>query len=220
MTTPVLGILMILITIGLVFSAVAIAVVRRLQNRRPPLARSAAVLAGWATVYAVVLVAVSLASEPRTLGLGENKKFCGFYIDCHRQIAVAAVDRLDSIGATRPEGVFYVLSLRIGSDAKVARMRLIDPQLAIVDADGRRHLRSAAGEAALAQERGPLPALTDTVGPGGSYVTTVVFDLPRDAREPRLTVTDGWWADRLIEFFLVGDEDSFLHRRTTFRLDA
>lgn len=220
MTTPALGILMILVTIGLVFSAVAIAVVRRLQNRRPPLARAATILAGWAAVYAVVLVAVSLASEPRVLSLGEDKKFCGFYIDCHRQLAVTAVERLDSIGAMRPGGVFYVLTLRIGSDAKIARMRLIDPRLEIVDAAGRRHGRSAAGEQALARVRGPLPALTDTVGPGGSYLTTVVFDVPRDAREPHLRATDGWWADRLIEFFLVGDEDSFLHAPTTFRLDA
>jgi len=45
-----------------------------------------------------------------------------------------------------------------------------------------------------------------------------VFDLPGDAREPRLDVTDLPLPDRLVEFILIGDEDSFRHARTTFRL--
>ncbi len=216
--TPGPGILMILISVALVFAGAALLLIRRLQGRPAPVARVAAVLGGWAVLYAAVLGVVSLRSEARLLGLNEDKKFCGFYLDCHRQLAVVRVERADSIGATRPNGVFYVVTLRISSDAKVARMRFIDPRLRVTDAAGRAHERSEAGEEALTRERGPLLSLTDPVGPGGGYLAAVVFDLPRDGTDLLLHVTDGWWADRLIEFLLVGDEDSFLHRKTAFRL--
>jgi hypothetical protein len=31
-------------------------------------------------------------------------------------------------------------------------------------------------------------------------------------------VTEGIWADKIIELFLIGDEDSLLHKRTAFEL--
>jgi hypothetical protein len=45
-----------------------------------------------------------------------------------------------------------------------------------------------------------------------------VFDLPRSVRRPRLQFTEGYWIDRLIELFLIGDEDSLLHGKTTLLL--
>lgn len=218
MNTPILGILLVLFTAALVFGSAAVVLIALLRGRRPPLLRLALALGTWAAVYAIALVTTSLASAPRVLDVGGTKRFCGFYIDCHTHIAVAAIERLDRIGATDAGGVFYAVTLRVGSDAKKARLRLVGPDLSISDASARRFPRSPTGEAALAQARGPQRPLTDPLDPGDSYVTTVVFDVPRDARDARLHVTDGWWADRLIEFFLVGDEDSFLHEETSFRL--
>ncbi|GEM_PF-6615006 len=57
------------------------------------------------------------------------------------------------------------------------------------------------------------------VGPAGFYTKDIVFDLPSDIQNPRLLVTQGIWVERLIEFFLIGDEDSLFHRRTMFRLE-
>ncbi len=50
------------------------------------------------------------------------------------------------------------------------------------------------------------------------YTTKLVFELPADVRAPRLNIIEGHWLTRLSEFFLIGDEDSFLHKPTTFRL--
>ena len=212
------GILMILASVALAFG-LAVTVIAGLLRGRPPRAgRLAPVAGGWAVVYLAALLAVSLASEERVLGWGSDRKFCGFYLDCHTGIAVTGVQVLDSLGALRPGGRFHVVTLRVGSDAKIARLRLHNPRLTVTDAVARRLHRSAAGEAALARIRTPAPALTNELGPGGRYLTTVVFDIPADAQEPRLAVTQGWWVDRLIEFFLIGDEDSFLHARTTIRL--
>jgi hypothetical protein len=171
-------------------------------------------------LYLGTLVTVSLASDERVLGWDSGKRFCGFYLDCHSQIAVTGVEVLDTLGGVRADGRFHVVTLRIGSDAGIAHMRLTDPHLTVTDGARCRVHRSAAGEAALARARGPQRPLTDSVGPGGAYLTTVVFDVPADLPEPRLAATEGWWADRLVEFFLIGDEDSFLHARTTIRLTS
>lgn len=213
-----IGILLILVTAVLVFGSAVAVLTALLRGRRPPVARLAMGLGAWAVLYAIALVITSVASEHRVLGLNQPKRFCGFYLDCHTQVAVATLEQLDAIGATRAEGTFHVVTLRVSSDARAARLRLAGTAMTVTDGQGRRYTRSAAGEAALATVRGPQPPLSEPIEPGASYLTTVVFDLPPDVREPRLHVTDGWWADRLLEFFLVGDEDSFLHGKTSFRL--
>jgi hypothetical protein len=214
------GILMILASVALAFGLGATAIGRLLRGRPARLGRLALVGAGWTVLYLGTLVTVSLASDERVLGWESGKRFCGFYLDCHSQIAVTGVEVLDTLGGVRADGRFHVVTLRIGSDAGIAHMRLTDPHLTVTDGARCRVHRSAAGEAALARARGPQRPLTDSVGPGGAYLTTVVFDVPADLPEPRLAATEGWWADRLVEFFLIGDEDSFLHARTTIRLTS
>lgn len=219
-STPGFGILMVLGTLALAFGAAVWWIVRALRRDPRPWRPIIYTGATWAGLYLVLLAATGFTSEERVLGLDEDKKFCGFYLDCHAQIAVAGVERLDSIGARRPDGVFVLVTLRVSSDARAVPMRLIDPHLLVRDARGRAFPRSPAGEEALAQLRGEQPPLTDPVGPGGAYTTTVVFDLPRDVSSPRLDVTQGFWAERLIEKFLIGDEDSLWHKRTTLSLTA
>lgn len=218
MNTPGFGILMVLVSVTLAFGLAVAAIARVLRGRPARVGHLALAAGAWATFYVATLLAVSLGSRARVLAWDADKKFCGFYLDCHPQIAVTGVEVLDSLDHMRPEGRYHVVTLRVGSDARVARMRLTEPRLTVTDSAGRSFDRSAAGEAALADIRGPQRALTDEVEPGSSYPTTVVFDLPADARAPQLAVTQGWWVDRLIEFLLIGDEDSFLHAKTTIRL--
>ena len=218
METPGFGILMILVTVMLAFGLGVAVIARLLRGQAPRVGRLAVLAGAWALLYVAALLAVSLGSDERVLGWDADKKFCGFYLDCHTQIAVTGVEVLDSLGSVRADGRFHVVTLRIGSDARAVPMRLHNPRLTVTDETGRRYPRSDRGEAALAATRGPLAALTDDVGPGRSYAAAVVFDLPPDACDPRLAVTEGWWADRLVEFLLIGDEDSFLHARTTIRL--
>jgi hypothetical protein len=222
MQTPTLGILMLLVSFGLVVLVAASFVVARLARRPPPVRNVALATGGWALVYLATLVGTSLASEPRVLDVNEDKKFCGFYLDCHLQLAVAGVDTARALGPAaapvRATGVFVVVTLRVSSDAKRADMRFIGPRLVVRDAAGRTFERVAAAEAAVAAGGAPAEPLTRVVSAGDAFLTTVVFDLPADAAEPRLFASDGFWAERIVERLLIGDEDSFLHRRTAFRL--
>src|SRR5262245_38736809 len=109
MTTPTLGILMILATVGLVVLS-AIVFVQACITRRPGTRRLVAPRAvGWAALYAALLLGSSLTSSERVLGVEENKKFCGFYIDCHMQVAVTRVDTLRELGLRKANGLFYVV---------------------------------------------------------------------------------------------------------------
>lgn len=219
--TPGFGILMLLATVAVAF-AIGVAVIAALLRGRPlRVGRLALVAAAWIVLYLGALVTVSLRSAEQVLGWDADKRFCGFYLDCHRQVGVAAVEVLDTLAEARPEGRWHVVTLRIGSDARMARLRFYEPRVVVRTDGGRRvFTRSPAGEAALARLRGPQRPLTDELAPGGSYTTTVVFDLPADAGDPRLDVTDLPLPDRVVEFILIGDEDSFLHARTTIRLTS
>jgi hypothetical protein len=138
--------------------------------------------------------------------------------------AVVDVRRTPSLGTppneVRAAGEFYVVTLNVTSDARRATLSLDNPQAVIVDARGRVYQRSAIGERALANAVGPAIPLDEPV-PGDSHFTTpVVFDLPPDVRDPKLLLTDGSPIARVIEQFLIGDEDSFLHKRTYHALTA
>jgi hypothetical protein len=222
MHTPLLGILMFLGSLGLTALAAVIVVYTRLKHAPLPIKPMVAIGGAWAALYVVALTASSLTSRERVLRMNEDKAFCGFYLDCHLQVAVKNVDTARALGngvaPLRAGGMFYVVTLRVSSTAVRARMHLLDPQVVVRDAQGREHHRVPAAEAALAARGAPAESLTRDLGPEEEFLTTVVFDLPADAREPRLAVTEGIWADKLIELILIGDEDSFLHKRTAFEL--
>lgn len=212
MTTPTLGILMVLGTVALVMLASAILVHARITKRPLPWRPLLLATGGWALVYTTMLLASSLTSDERVLDVAQDKKFCGFYLDCHMQVAVTGVDTVREIGLRRANGVFYVVTLRVSSDAVRARLNLIAPRLVLRDAGGRSYdqVPDPHGAAALARE----------IGPEESFNSTVLFDVPEDAVNLRLHVSMGVWVDRLIEAVLIGDEDSILHKRTSFRIAA
>lgn len=212
MNTPLLGILMLLGTVGLVVLAVVLLVQARLARRSAPWRLIGVGAAGWASIYVALLLGSSLTSSERVLTADQDKKFCGFYIDCHMQVAVTRVDTLRELGLRKANGLFYVVTLRVSSDAVRARLSLIEPRLVMRDGAGRRYEN--------VPNTADMQALTRQIGPEESFESTVVFDLPEDASNLRLQVSEGFWIDRLIEALLIGDEDSVLHKKTSFRISA
>jgi hypothetical protein len=193
------------------------------RRGRPSAARSiAAIGAAWLAAYAALLVITSLASRERTLALGEMKRFCGFYLDCHLGVAVDRVDTLTQIGevsdALQAGGTFYVVTVRVSSDARRTPLELSQPHAVLVDAEGYSYERVPDAEQRLANA-GAAIHLDEWVGPGQSYTRRLVFDVPRGAREPRLHVTEGSPIERVVELAIIGDEDALLHARTLHALE-
>ena len=156
------------------------------------------------------------------LAPGEAKHFCGFYLDCHLAVSFASVRQTKTLGEGTQQraarGTYYVVSVRVSSDARAATVRLDDPDAYIVDAHGRRYDRSPEDEQAPRSVRG-MATLTGTVAPNGFYFAELVFDLPDDTDEPRLFISEGPWLNRFAKRFIVGNEESLFHKKMTFALD-
>jgi hypothetical protein len=175
-------------------------------------------LAGGAA-YSGALLTASLTSRERVLARGETLKFCGVYLDCHLGVAVEGVEQRAMISDIRANGTFYVVRLRVSSDARRATLRLGRPTFRILDSEGNRYSRAESAERALASGSGSRLPMVRPVPAGESYTVSVVFDLPREVEEPRLHVSDPAGVERVLEGVLIGDDDSILHKPTTLALN-
>src|SRR5688572_9988730 len=140
-----LGVPLLALTLIGLFAAGIAAVLATVRGRTRA-ARSIVLVAGaWVATYVTLLVVTSIASRERTLAIGETKRFCGFYLDCHMGVAVERVDTMSRIGESGDEvragGTFYVVTLRVSSDARRVALHLEQPRAVIVDAEGFRHER-------------------------------------------------------------------------------
>jgi hypothetical protein len=214
------GVPLLALTILGLLAAVVVAVLATVRGR-PGVARAIVlVAAAWVGAYATLLVVTSIASRERTLALGETKRFCGFYLDCHMGVAVERVDTMSRIGEPGDQvqagGTFYVITLRVSSDAMRVPLHLEQPSAVVVDAEGFRHERWLDAEQKLAQAK--LADLEQPVHAGESFTRAIVIDVPHGVRDPRLHVTMGGPLDRVVELAIIGDEDALLHAPTLHAL--
>ena len=215
----------VLLLAATLFGLVAFGIVASLARRRgrTHAAQSIfAVAAAWLAAYVALLVVTSLASSERTLALGETKRFCGFYLDCHMGVAVERVDTTSRIGdgsnLLQAGGTFYIVTVRVSSDARRVPLDLERPRAVLVDAEGYEYERVHDAEDRLASGSAPVD-LERRVEAGQSFARQLVFDVPRGAREPRLHVTEGSIIERALELAIIGDEDAMLHAPTLHALE-
>ncbi len=214
-----IGVLLFIITIGGLAAAVLLLGVSLVTGRaRLGTLASRGVLI-WIVVYAVALLESSVTSKERILARNEAKEFCGFYLDCHLRVAVSDVQTARSIADRKAMGNFYIVTLRVISDARnpSTKMRLLDPQVSVVDGFGNRFPRDVNAEAGLPS--GGVD-LGNDVTAKTPFEKEIVFDLPESATNPRLDIREGYAIDVAIEAILIGDEDSFLHKRTYLGLEG
>lgn len=152
-------------------------------------------------LYAALLVGYSSVSKEVALAPGAEKYFCE--LDCHIAYTVTGIHR---------DGNTLTVSLRTRFDERsIAPWRgdgLLSPsprEIEVVD--------SAARVYEPRETKGP--SLTTPLRPGQSYTTEYSFNVPADIQNPRLEVlTKGTFPERV----MIGNENSFLHRKVSFRL--
>lgn len=209
-----MGVLLMLMTIGGLIVAAVLFVIA-LYTGKAWLAKF--VFGGvvvWFVFYFTMLIGVSIFSSEKTLALNEPKAFCGFYIDCHMHAAVKSVRMAKTIGSKTANGEFYIVTVEVFSDAVTATLGLTTVDTHIVDASKREYNRDIEAESQLEQQ----PEFEKQIGPEESFEKVIVFDLPVDVKAPRLDIREGYGIDRVIEAFLIGDEDSIVHKRNYFKL--
>lgn len=210
---------------GLAVSAASLVVLHALvTGHRQRAWRVFLFTAAWIGAYAVVLSGASLLSEERVLAQGEQKYFCE--VDCHLAYSVESVTTTPILGAgeqqARARGMFYVVTLKTWFDERTISSRRpkdlpLFPNLrwaVVLDGQGRRHATSLAGMQALELPAGGNVPLTQSLRPGEAYQTVLVFDLPPDAANARLLLTD----PLPLNWLLIGHENSFFHKKVFFAL--
>lgn len=176
-----------------------------------------------ASTYIGALLFFSFTSKDIVLARGQEKHFCE--IDCHLAYSVLDVQQTKSLGAgadqATAKGMFYVVTVKTRFDQNTISSTRGNGELkpnsriaTIVDGAGRRYAVSAQGESALANSENVGIPLTTALRPGESYVTKLVFDLPTDVTNPTLLINEGQW----LTHFLIGNENSPLHKKTRFQL--
>jgi len=173
--------------------------------------------------YAGVLLVDSAVSQERILGPGDKKYFCE--IDCHLAYSVEGVETTPVVGPPldplRAQGRWHVVRLRTWFDKATISARRGDsplwpsPRLIyVVDAQGRRFEPSSAASRALEASGRASTPITQPLRPGESYETLLAFDLPADARDPKLYVG----TNDPVVFLLIGHEQSPFHPKAWFRI--
>jgi hypothetical protein len=163
-------------------------------------------MAAGAVIYFGLLMGFSLTSHETMLAHGQEKYFCE--IDCHLAYEVSDVQSERS-----PTGMQYLVTIRTRFDeTTISTSRPKDAPLTpsprtvqLIDNDGGR----------IAPESASGADLMTPLIPGESYETQFRFRVPDNARGLKLLVnTTPQWPDHIV----IGDENSWLHKKTYFRL--
>ena len=181
--------------------------------------------AGIAAAYTGILLADSVVSPEYVLARGEHKYFCE--VDCHLAYSVEDVSAAKMLGPELQQrtaaGRYVIVRVKTWFDERTisphrgnAPLTPSPRRIVLADTGGREFALSPEGQAAFEQMRGRTLPLTTPLRPGESYFTDLVFDIPGDARNLRLLITD---TDGL-GAALVGHENSPLHKKVWFQLGA
>jgi hypothetical protein len=210
-----MGVILLLMTIGGSVIAAILLVVSFLKGINWLRTFVLGGVAVWYSFYIIIFLTSSIFSEEKTLALNEPKSYCGFYFDCHLHTAVTEVRRAKTLGDKTANGEFYIVKVKVFSDARREPLRLISTEAKIIDAQKREYGRDMEAEKFLGEQ----PEFEKQIAPTETFAKEIVFDIPADARNPRLDLKDGYGIDNYIEAVLVGDEDSFFHKRQLFSLE-
>ena len=182
-----------------------------------------------AGLYLAALLFFSFASKEKLLARGEEKHFCE--IDCHLAYSVTDVQEPKDLAEVTHEpvaprqadiaGLFRVVTIKTRFDETTISANRGDGLLypnsrvvSVIDESGNEYFPSPAAQLVLENSHAAGTAMTVPLRPGESYSTTVVFDLPPNIKNPTLLIREGETLTR----FVIGHENSFLHKKTRFQI--
>lgn len=175
-----------------------------------------------AGAYLAAILIFSLASHEKVLARGEEKHFCE--IDCHLAYSLATRQSKtlgNSPNQSTAQGVYTIVTIKTRFDETTISPShgngLLYPNsrvLTLLDDRGNKYSPSTQGQRALDAAQSSGTPLTSPLRPGESYTSEVVFDLPADVKATTVLINEG----ELLTRFVIGHENSPLHRKTRFQL--
>ena len=197
-----------IISIFLIVSGIVGLLVAIILRRRKLALRLTIGLVIYASVYALLLVGVSLFSPQRVLAMHTVRCFDEWCM------AVEQVEQRPAIGVVQAQGSFYLVTLQVSSQAKRIRQRELDTAVFLLDERGVRYDPSPSGQQALEAAGQAGQPLNSWLDAGASFTHTAVFDLPPDVTQPGLVISHSVFPGSII----IGEDQSILHKPTIMRL--
>lgn len=197
--------LLFLTTIGLIQSLIV-----RKHGRAKILLLALFIIAG---VYLAATLIFSFASHENVLARGQEKHFCE--LDCHLAYSIVNATQAKTFGTGANQlsahGQFTIITIKTHFDETTIGPRrgngLLYPNgraVIMIDEQGNRYLP-------VSQAGTPL---TTPLRPAESYTTDIAFDLPANAKPATILINEDAWETR----FLIGHENSLLHKKTRFQI--
>ncbi|HEX5324169.1 MAG TPA: hypothetical protein VFW40_10310, partial [Capsulimonadaceae bacterium] len=110
---------------------------------------------------------------------------------------------------------FYIVTVRVHSHARGRPQSEAGVNASLVDSHSRSYQISEVGQRAYEAEHGPTPPLTDRLQPGQTIESVLVFDVPAGASDIALNLGHNGPG-----LFIIGDDESALHKPTIIRLNS
>jgi hypothetical protein len=190
----------------LITTVILTAVLAYRKVRRRSIGKLSVAILSCLIAYAVTLVGVSLTSETRQLQLGTDKCFDDWCA------TITGIRLLPKAGEGSSSKV-VVVTLRISNHARRAAFRPSQPRVTLVLSSGEMLSPSASAQSEFEKQSGPQENLAKRVVAGETFQTSLAFEVPSVTHEASVLLLEGPAA---ITRFLVGDEDSILHRKTVY----
>lgn len=118
--------------------------------------------------------------------------------------AVTNVRKTKTLGDKTANGEFYVVKVKVSSDARRAALGLITVDAQVADDNNRRFTRDTKAENRLGEQ----PPFEKRIVLNETVEKEIVFDLPTDAANPSLDLREGCGIDYAVESVFIGDVDS------------
>ena len=213
-----MGVLLMLMTMGGLLVAAILLIISFWTKKKWLTKFVVGGVAVWFVFYVAMLFGFSLLSEEKVLARDEPKEYCGFYLDCHLHTTVTDVRTAKQIGNQTAQGIFYIVKVKVSSDAKNPNIafRLLEPKAEAEDEGGRIYTRIASAENQLPTAQ---VKLNQDIKGKETIEKEIVFDLTEPSDKLKLLITEGYGVDKYIEAVLIDDDDSILHKRTYFKVE-
>lgn len=167
-------------------------------------------LAGCMIAYAAILIIVSLSSHTRELAVGTDKCFDDW---CASVMGAHALP-----GASHTNGKKIVaVELRVSNRARGAAFRPSQPRVRLVLPSGEEVNPSASGQHEFEKQSGPQEDIAKRLSAGENFRTTLAFEVPVTTSTAVVQLLEG---PALVMRLLVGDENSFFHKKSVFAIDG
>jgi Domain of unknown function (DUF4352) len=202
------GTLLFLLTILGTLAAIILMVVA-LAKRNSRLA-SRLILVGfaWLGVYVLLTVLVSWLTPQAVLSRTQERCFDEMCF------SVTQVSMAHTVGAgsqqQTAQGVFELVTVQLRNSSQRTPQKPDSPAFLLADQHGAHYDLSNAAQQVLGQQ----PAWNQKLQPGERQTRELAFAVPTNAGPLFLVVAEGGWPS----YFIIGDENSFLHSKTEISL--